>query len=279
MRLAPRYDGPPVIVIDDTPTSQLVPVTRQRRRFQAMLAELTDEQWAHASRCDAWTARDVVVHLISVNEFWNMSVVAGTAGEPTRVLAGFDPAATPPLLVDTMSALSPGEVLDRFSASNESFLTTLSALSIEEWAMPAESPPGHVPIRLLAQHALWDSWVHERDVALPLGITPDIEPDELASCLRYAAALSPALALAVGQVGAGVGVLSVEATDPTVRFVLDVGDSVSLREAPFDHAAPCLRGDAVEMTEALSLRHPMGVDTPIEWVQVRGGLEAAFDAG
>jgi uncharacterized protein (TIGR03083 family) len=278
MKLAPRYDGPVVLVIDDTPDSQLVPVTRQRRRFQAMLAELTDDQWAHASRCDGWTARDVVVHLVTVNEFWNLSVVAGAAGEPTRVLAGFDPAATPPLLVDTMRALSPGEVLDRFVATNDAFLAALAALTTDEWSMPAESPPGHVPIRLLAQHALWDSWVHERDVALPLGITPAIEPDEVASCLRYAAALSPALALTVGRVAAGGDGLAVEATDPPVRFVLDVGDSVSLRDAPFDHDAPCLRGDAVEMTEALSLRAPMAPDAPMEWTRVRGGLEAAFDA-
>ncbi len=280
MRLAPRYDGPVVLAIDDTPDSQLVPVTRQRRRLQSMLAELTEAQWSHASRCDGWTARDVVVHLITVNEFWTMAVLAGTAGEPTRVLAGFDPAATPPLLVDTMRALSTSEVLDRFVSTNEAFLETLAGLGIDDWSTPAESPPGHVPIRLLAQHALWDSWVHERDVALPLGLAPAVEPDEVASCLRYVAALSPALAFAVG-VGAGGGgaeVLAVEATDPPVRFVLDVGESVTLRDSLLDADAPCLRGDAVELTEALSLRRPMDPDTPTEWMQILGGMEAAFDA-
>ena len=33
-------------------------------------------------------------------------------------------------------------------------------------------------VRLLAHHALWDAWVHERDIALPLGRTPDVEPDD-----------------------------------------------------------------------------------------------------
>lgn len=285
MKLAPRYDRPAVLAIDDTVDtvdSQLVPVTRQRRRFQSMLARLTEEQWSHASRCDGWTARDVVVHLVTVNEFWTMSVAAGTAGEPTRVLAGFDPASTPALLVDTMHALSPSEVLDRFVTTNEAFLDTLARLAAEEWSMPAESPPGHVPIRLLAQHALWDSWVHERDVALPLGNAPAIEPDEVASCLRYVAALSPALAFAVGAGGSGGGrrgdVLAVEATDPAVRFVLDVGESVTLRDAPLELDVPCLRGDAAEMTEALSLRRPMDPDAPPEWTEILGGMEAAFDA-
>lgn len=281
MKLAPRYDGPAVLAIDDPVDSQLVPVTRQRRRFQSMLAELTEEQWSHASRCDGWTARDVVVHLVTVNEFWTMSVVAGTAGAPTRMLTGFDPAATPPLLVDTMRVLSPSAVLDRFVTTNEAFLDTLGALTAEEWAMPAESPPGHVPIRLLAQHALWDSWVHERDVALPLGIASAVEDDEVASCLRYAAALSPALAIAVGgdRAGGGRAVLAVEATDPSVRFVLTVGDSVTLRDALVEPEIPCLRGDAVELTEVLSLRRPMDLDAPPEWALILGGLEAAFDAG
>jgi uncharacterized protein (TIGR03083 family) len=276
VRLAPRYDGPVVLAIDDHPSSQLLPVTRQRRRFQEMLAELTDDQWGQASRCEGWTACHVVAHLVSVNEFWNASVIAGLAGEPTRVMAGFDPATTPPLFVDAMSSLSPSEVLDQFVSTNESLLATLSALTIDEWSMPAESPAGHVPIRLLAQHALWDSWIHERDVALPLGITPGVEPDEVTSCLRYAAVVSPVLAIGLGRAVARV--LAAEATDPTVRFVLDVGDYVSLRNESFDRDLPCLRGDAVEMTEALSLRIPMSPSTPIEWSQLLGGLEAAFDA-
>jgi uncharacterized protein (TIGR03083 family) len=276
VRLAPRYDGPVILAINDEPSSQLLPVTRQRRRFQETLAELTDDQWRQASRCERWTTRDVVAHLVSVNEFWTMSVVAGLAGEPTRVLAGFDPATTPPLLVDAMSSLSPSEVLDRFASTNDSLLSTLSALTTDQWSMPAESPAGHVPIRLVAQHALWDSWVHERDVALPLGITPAIEPDEVTSCLRYAAAVNAALGISGDRVGASV--LAAAATDPTVRFVLDVGNCVSLRDESFDGDLPCLRGEAVEMTEALSLRIPISPSTPIEWKKLLGGLEAAFDA-
>jgi uncharacterized protein (TIGR03083 family) len=276
MRLTPRYDGPVVLASDDHPSSQLVPVTRQRQRFQSLLAELTGDQWAHSTRCEAWTVRDVVAHLVRVNEFWNASVVAGLAGEPTRMLARFDPATTPPLLVDAMSSFSASEVFDQFVSTNDSLLATLSALTAGEWSMLAESPAGHVPIRLVAQHALWDSWVHERDVAIPLGITPDVEPDEVTSCLRYAAAVSPVLGIGLGRAGAGV--LAVEATDPTVRFELEVDDRVTLRNRSSDTDAPCLCGSAVEMTEALSLRLPMSSSAPIEWRRLLGGLEAAFDA-
>ena len=106
MMLAPRYDGPTVLSIDGPADDQLVPFRRQRRRMLAMLAELTDEQWRSASRCEGWTVRDVVAHLVDVNAFWHMSIAAGLTGEPSRLLVGFDPATTPPLLVDRMIALS-----------------------------------------------------------------------------------------------------------------------------------------------------------------------------
>ena len=79
------------------------------------------------------------------------------------------------------------------------------------------------------------------------------ELDELRSCLQYAAAVSPALGIGLGR--ACSGTFGVEATDPDIRFVLDVGESVWVRdEAPATASAPCLRGDAVSLIEALSLR-------------------------
>lgn len=98
MILAPRYDGPTILSVDGQPSDQLEPLTRQRRRMQAMLSELADDEWMTASRCAAWTVRDVVAHLVGVNAFWHASVVAGLAGSPTRILGGgFDPVTTPPL--------------------------------------------------------------------------------------------------------------------------------------------------------------------------------------
>ena len=52
---------------------------------------------------------------------------------------------------------------------------------------------------MVAHHALWDCWVHERDIVLPLGLPTAIEPDEVRACLRYAAALSPAFAISSGR--------------------------------------------------------------------------------
>ena len=276
MKIAPRSDGSPILVIDADPDCQLHPVIRQRQRFQALLAGLSDEQWEAPSRCEGWAVRDVASHLVTVNEFWNASVVAGVAGQPTRMLVGFDPAATPSVMVNSMSALSSSEVFERFAETNDAFLETLSELTSEQWSMAAESPAGHVPVRLLAQHAIWDCWVHERDVALPLGLTPEVEPDEVVSCLQYSAAVSPALGLGLQR--SGPSVLAVDATDPVTQFVLEVTDSVELHDSCIDEGVPCLRGDAVELTEALSLRVPLDPAAPTEWHEALGGLQMAFDA-
>ena len=277
MILAPRYDGPTILSVDGQPDDQLVPLTRQRRRMEATLANLTDEEWAGESRCAGWSTGDVVAHLIGVNSFWHMSVVAGLAGSPTRVLGGFDPATTPSSMVDRMGSVAPQQLLDQFIATNDAFLGAVTALTDEGWSKTAESPAGHVPIRLLAQHALWDCWVHERDIALPLGVATATEPDELRSCLQYAAAVSPVLGMGLER--ARTGVFAVDATDPDIRFVLSVADSVSVQSGGAAASAPCLRGDAVALIEALSLRAPMPASTPTEWSQLLAGLATAFDAG
>ena len=276
MKLAPRYDGPPIIVIAGAPDDQRAPVTRQRRRLEAALADLGTDDWAAPSRCDGWSVQDVIAHLVGVNAFWNASVRAGAAGTPTRVLTGFDPAATPPLMVGPMRSLTPAEILDQFVASNDAFLGAIAELDDVAWSMPAETPAGHVPIRVLAHHALWDSWVHERDVALPLGLTPAVEADEVLSALRYAAALGPALGILGGE--AFRGAYALETTDPECRIELNVDDSVAVHDGSVFPDAPCLRGDAVEMLETLSLRTPLPPSAPAEWRHLLGGLVTAFDS-
>ena len=90
-----------------------------------------------------------------------------------------------------MRDLTPAQILERFVTSNNAFLDTIAALDEAGWSTLAESPPGHVSVRLLAQHALWDSWIHERDIALPLGSIPVVEPTRCGSCLQYVIALEP----------------------------------------------------------------------------------------
>jgi uncharacterized protein (TIGR03083 family) len=240
-----------------------------------MIVNLSVDDWRSASRCDRWTVQDVVAHIAGVNGFWRASLLAGLAGEPTRILAGFDPVKTPAFMVAKMRELSPDEVLDQFLASNHAFLDVMGELDDNGCAMLAEAPPGHLPIRLVALHALWDSWIHERDIALPLGLSPPVEHDEVRSCLRYVCALSSAFVIGSGHTITGE--FALQAEDPTLCCVIDVGETVAVRDDVAPRAAPCLRGGAVALVEALSVRAPLAQSVPPDWRQLAEGLATAFN--
>ena len=275
MILSPRYDGPAILTTSDGPRSQELPCTRQRRRMEDVLARLTAEQWAQPSRCDGWSVRDVVVHLTGVNAFWQLSVLQGVAGTPTRFLTAFDPAATPDQMVAGVPPADPADVLQQFIASNDGFLGAISSLDDDQWTAMAESPIGHVSIGLMVQHALWDGWIHERDIVLALGLAQAQEDDEVRSCLVYAAAVSSAFGIAFGL--SNPGTLAVRSTAPGPEFTIEVANSVHVSPG-VTAGVPCLDGDAAELADALTMRAPMPADAPREWVSQRDGLAMAFDS-
>jgi uncharacterized protein (TIGR03083 family) len=218
--------------------------------------------------------QDVIAHLTSTNQFWAGSIAAGARGAPTRFLADFDPVATPAQLVDAVRSWTPAETLERFRRSNDKLRAVVEALDDAAWSLPAEAPPGHIAIRLLALHALWDSWVHERDIALPLGVEPVVEPDEVTGALVYVAALAPVFAVTNGV--RRTGSLQVTATDPDTRFVVDVAGTVAVHAGPAQAGAVTLTGPAVDLVEGLSLRGPLpAVADDDRWLL--DGLAEVFD--
>jgi uncharacterized protein (TIGR03083 family) len=275
MQIAPVYDRIP-LTLDGGPA--IVPATvRQRRRLLDVFGSLTNDQWSAPSRCEGWSVRDVAAHLASVDSYWLTSVTAGLAGEPTTFLRGFDPKATPAAMVDAAGAKSPQATLAELRAATTALCDLIGGLDATALSKLAESPPGHVAIRDVLYHALWDAWVHERDVALPLGLVPGEEPDEIVASLRYVAALSPVFALMSGT--ATDATLVLEATEPDARVVVSV-TSASVRvhdgQAPDD--AVELRGDAVELTEALSARTPLDHVVPEERSWLVRSLADVFGA-
>ena len=114
-------------------------------------------------------------------------------------------------MVDAVPAEHPAEL--SLSSSSDDAPGLVSGLDDRRWSTIAEGPTGLVPIRLLVHHALWDSWVHERDVGLPLGLAVAEEPDEILACLRYVAGFGPAVALTLGK--AKPAVLVLEPPTPT----------------------------------------------------------------
>jgi uncharacterized protein (TIGR03083 family) len=275
VQLTPRYDGPPVLRIESELGDPAVPLLRQRRRLAELLAGLDADEWQVASRCEGWSVKDVITHLVSTNQFWAMSITAGLSGTPTRFLATFDPVASPAELVDNARSASTADVLTRFIDSTESMAAALDGLDDAGWACIGEAPPGHVPLRALALHALWDAWIHERDIAVPLGRAQVEEPDEVRASLLYAAALSPTFHASMGSSRSGA--IAITASDPAARFVVEAGETVVVRDGDGPDDALRLDGAAIDLLEALSFRAPLGRDVPAEQAWLLDGLATVFD--
>jgi uncharacterized protein (TIGR03083 family) len=272
--IKPRYDPPIILTLDGAADAIREPLVRQRRRLTQIGSSLTADEWTAPSRCEGWRVQDVFAHLVGVDGFWFLSVSAGLAGEPTRVLAAFDPAATPAAMVDAARDQSPAETLDQFVASSGQFVALIESLDAADFERLAESPPGHVTISALAHHALWDAWTHERDILEPLGRPQAEEPDEIVASLRYCAAMGPGLQLQTGS--SRPGTYAIIATQPDIACSVVIGDSVHVRAGAVS-ATPTLTGSATELLDALTMRAPLPADASAEWHELRSGLASAFD--
>jgi uncharacterized protein (TIGR03083 family) len=272
--LAPRYRYPPVIAVA-LPPSDPHPLLAQRRRLEGILGELSEQQWHHPSRCEGWSVQDVVTHLTSTNHFWARSIEEGLAGAPTRMLATFDPVASPALMVEHGRGGSVTATFEEFARSNATLGGVVEALTVADWDVIAEAPPGHLPVRQVADHALWDAWVHERDIVLPLGMVPIVDGGEVIDALHYVAALGRAISLCAGSTDTGA--VEITVTNPDHRFVVEVvEDQVRVHANPTPRGAPTAQADAVVLIEVLSFRHP-GWPPPPAVTWLLAGLGAAFD--
>jgi uncharacterized protein (TIGR03083 family) len=274
MQLTPQYGTIPIITFDGPPDAVLEPALRQYRRLVGILETLDAEQWAHPSRCEGWSTKDVIAHLESATAFFGYSIACGVKGEPTELLATFDPVASPPQLIAGTRAQPPQEVLERFATTVETFTTALTSLDADGWLARAEAPPGHLAVGAVVQHGLWDSWVHERDILLPLGLEPVEEADEIRACLRYVSALGPAFALTRNP--EATGVLGIDVSDPDVSFVVRADRHAAVLDAT-GGADLTLTGDAVDLLESLSIRRPLGQEVPEDASWLVAGLAETFD--
>lgn len=176
--LRQHYDAVSITVAPDlgTPVGEL---HRHRARFLAHLAALDPEHWRAPTRCTEWDVADVVAHLTTADRFWAFTIETARAGHaPGRSLEGFDPSTSLEPFVAGLRGMAPADLLAEFAASSAAIETLADALGPDDWAAAGESPLGHLPARFLLTHLVWDSWLHERDIFVPLAGDP--EPDELA---------------------------------------------------------------------------------------------------
>lgn len=253
-------DGVP-IEVPGTPEQVATAWRSHRERLRGWLADLDDDQWSAPTRCPAWRTREMVQHLISAAAFLGYTLHQCRCGEATRLLEGFDPQATPALAAAQFAGMSTRELLDELHATDARVAAEISAFSEDDWRSPAEAPPGHVPAYVSLDHFLFDSWVHERDVMLPVGETPPTVPDEAALVASYVAGLS------------GVAYVIGTSPPPDVSLRLDLTDldrclSVEVRagrttvgfDGPGEPNASATAGDLVDFATGRTSEAAVAVD-------------------
>ncbi len=208
------------VTVDLDPARVLAAYVQHRRRFAASVADLDHAVLASPSRCSKWSVADVLRHGADVDD-WMHALWVGESP-----FSAFDPNTTPHEFVIAGRAMSDIDARDRFVASSEGMAADIESSGRDRWSVPSVSPMGNVAWWMSALHVFFDSWLHERDVFIPMGIEPVVEPDEVVAVLTYSLALVGGLMREPIDVVVG-GVRLVVGNGPVSASPVSPGDTIA----------------------------------------------------
>ena len=244
--------GPTTVTIDLVPADVVAAQGRMWSRLARAVTEIPDEDWEHPTRCSEWRAVDIVNHLADINTMGFEVVLAALQRERSGVFEGFDPRTVPKQLTDAADR-TPAVARERLSSSIEAMLAGLDTLDVGNVDPVVETPIGRQPLAVAMLHVLWDTWLHERDIFLPLGHSvPELE-DEVRLAALYSLRMIGFFQHLAGREthvvldlhGAWEGILRLDVAGGDVRVQYGAG-------APGDpDAPPPLRADATTAVDAL----------------------------
>jgi uncharacterized protein (TIGR03083 family) len=244
---------------------------QQRGRLTERLAELSAEGWRQPTRCHLWDVGDLIAHMTDTNR-WTLAALAA-AQDPSlpSPFEGFDNRVTPHQRVVAARGRSSTDLLKDLRSGTEEVAKALAAASDPEFPLVRY---GRVRYRapVAGLHLFWDSWLHERDVLLPLGLGGDHTDEELEATAAYAMLFAGAL-MGPFDPPVTIDVLLRDRADRSLRLAL--GATVHLGLRPESDGAPDYHivGSTLPMIDALfgrgSLSEVVAADDGI-----RGRLEA-----
>ncbi len=125
-------------------------------------ASLTPEQWAAQSLCPDWTMQGVLTHAAAIEQ-----VLTGWSPGGEAWFAQLGPA------YGELAALAPDALLARFRDIVAQRRAQLAALTPDDFATTGFTPVGPASYERFMDIRMFDNWVHERDITVPLGIPTD----------------------------------------------------------------------------------------------------------
>lgn len=152
--------------------------------FEALVADLSIDDWAVQSLCPDWTVKGVATHVAGLE-----SVLVGWVPQaddeppPFSQLPAFDAEA---------ATLSGAELAAGAATTLSQRRRELAALTTDEWDHRCMTPVGPGTYGRFMEIRIFDLWIHQRDMTIPLGRTTvdsgpaaEITVDEVHNSLGY----------------------------------------------------------------------------------------------
>jgi hypothetical protein len=222
-------------------------LSTQHDRVLRTWQELSPEQWTHPSRNTGWSVHDTARHVADTVE----TATAEVLGEPLPFpIAGFDPRTTPITWLDRSATDAPTRTIERFERNARRLRAHVGErLASGDDSMGA-TVYGSAHWSVMVVHLFWDSWLHERDMLLPLELSAESTADEQRLAAVYGLLMTLLPAWMTGQ----PLTVAIDFTGPSGHTVAATTDSGHLSSAETSTMKTDLAGDVCQLVDSLSGR-------------------------
>ena len=134
-------------------------------QIDALAADLGDDEWGVQSLCPEWDVRGCLTHVVGVDNLlvgWRPK--AQDDPPPFQKMAEFE---------SETADLSPTDFVARLRQTHDGRRAELPTLTDDEWAQPCVTPVGPGWYGRFMDVRVFDYWVHQRDITIPLGRETD----------------------------------------------------------------------------------------------------------
>jgi uncharacterized protein (TIGR03083 family) len=242
--------GDIAVVLDVAPTAASAALPRLWQRILDGVEALGPDDWERPTRCSEWAVVDIVNHLGDTGS-WVLDIMdAAETGRHSTVFDNFEPRGVPKRLTEGADR-TPAVARRRLREAIAAVRDRLAPLDAETAAsVLLDTPLGPQPAGVGVLHLFWDTWLHERDLFLPLGRRVAEEPEEVRLAALYSLRMEGYIQTLFGR-QVSVRLALDGAVDSVLSLEAD-GSELRIQVAPPGSADQgALRGDAAAAVDAL----------------------------
>ena len=229
------------------PDALMSVLTSHHERVLETWRALTNEEWSHPSRNAQWSVHDTARH---VSDAMELGAAVREGANDLDALQDFDPRSTPLDWLEASAGESPADTCARYEAAASRFRDVVRSRLASGDDARATTVYGDAHWTMNVVHILWDSWIHERDVVVPLGRAQmcSVEEERLVGLYGVFMAGVPSKLFALDM----TAIVDLTGRDHVTLDLRCDGRQLSCEEAPGGHSEAS--GDHGPTIDALSGR-------------------------